>query len=106
MSFTDGKIEGFDKLMKGVKAGDKRTAELTLTQDAPNAELRGKKVEVEFDVLDVKQLKLPELTPEFLQEIGGFTTEDELRDAIRKNLERQLEYQQQRDARGPRSRRC
>ncbi len=100
LSFTDGQIEGFDKSMKDVKAGDKRTAELKLTQDAPNVELRGKKVEVEFEVLEVKQLKLPELTPEFLQEIGGFTTEDELRDAIRKNLERQLEYQQQRDARG------
>ena len=48
----------------------------TLTQDAPNAELRGKKVDVEFEVLDVKKLKLPELTEEFLQEIGGFESED------------------------------
>ena len=100
LSFTDGQIEGFDKSMKDVKAGDKRTAQLTLTQDAPNVELRGKQVEVEFEVLEVKRLKLPELTPEFLQEIGNFNTEEELRDAIRKNLERQLEYQQQRDARG------
>ena len=99
LSFTDGQIEGFDKLMKGVKAGDKRSAQLELTQDAPNAELRGKKVDVEFEVLEVKQLKLPELTPEFLQEIGSFNTEEELRAAIRQNLERQLEYQQQRDAR-------
>jgi trigger factor len=99
LSFADGQIEGFDKLMKDVKAGDRRTATAKLTQDAPNAELRGKQVEVEFEVLEVKQLKLPELTPEFLQEIGGFTTEVELRDAIRQNLERQLDYQQQRDAR-------
>lgn len=99
LSFTDGQIEGFDKLMTGVKAGDKRSAKLKLTQDAPNAELRGKSVEVEFDVLEVKQLKLPELTPEFLQEMGGFGTPEEMRDAIKKNLERQLEYQQQRDAR-------
>ena len=56
------KLEGFDKLMKGVKAGDKRTAEVTLSKDAPNAELRGKKVDVEFEVLEVKKLKLPELT--------------------------------------------
>ena len=100
LSFTDGQIEGFDKLMTGVKAGDRRTAELTLTMDAPNADLRGKKVQVEFEVLEVKQLKLPELTAEFLQEIGDFKMEEDLRDAIRKNLERQLEYQQQRDARG------
>lgn len=100
LSFTDGQIEGFDKLMKGVKAGDKKSAKLKLTDGAPNAELRGKEIDVEFEVLEVKQLKLPELTPDFLQEVGGFETEEQLRDAIRKNLERQLEYQQQRDARG------
>jgi trigger factor len=86
--------------MKGVKADDRRTADVQLTQDAPNAELRGKKVHVEFEVLEVKQLKLPDLTPEFLQEIGNFASEADLRDAIRKNLERQLDYQQQRDTRG------
>lgn len=99
LSFTDGQVEGFDKLMNEVKAGDKRRATVTLTGDAPNAELRGKNVEVEFEVLEVKRLKLPELTPDFLQEIGDFDTEEDLRDAIRQNLERQLEYQQQRDAR-------
>ncbi len=100
LSFRDTKLEGFAKLMKGVKEGDKRTAEVTLSKDAPNADMRGKKVELEFEVLGVKKLKLPELTEEFLQEIGNFATEAELRDAIRKNLERQMEYQQQRIARG------
>jgi trigger factor len=85
--------------MKGVKGGDNRTAELTLSKDAPNEDLRGKKINLEFEVLDVKKLKLPELTEDFLQELGGFTSETELRDAIRKNLQRQLEYQQQKIAR-------
>jgi trigger factor len=99
LSFRDARLEGFGELMKGVQAGDRRSADVTLTQDAPNAALRGKTVTVEFEVLDVKRLKLPELTSEFLQEIGGFETVDEFRDAVRKNLERQLEYQQQRNAR-------
>lgn len=99
LSFRDAKLEGFAKLMKGVKEGDKRTAEVTLSKDAPNADLRGKKVDLEFEVLGVKKLKLPELTEEFLQEIGNFSTEKELREAIRKNLERQMEYEQQRIAR-------
>ncbi len=99
LSFRDARLDGFDKLMKGVKGGDSRTAEVTLSKDAPNEDLRGKKVELEFDVLDVKKLKLPELTEDFLQELGSFTTEAELRDAIRKNLQRQLEYQQQKIAR-------
>jgi trigger factor len=99
LSFADARLEGFDKLMKGAKEGDRRTAEVTLSKDAPNAELRGKKVGLEFEVLDVKKLKLPELTDDFLQEIGNFGSEDELRSAIRMNLERQLQYEQQKLAR-------
>jgi trigger factor len=99
LSFRDARLEGFGKMMEGVKAGDRRTADVTLTKDAPNVELRGQKVSLEFEVLEVKKLKLPELTPDFLQEIGNFESEDKLRDAVRMNLQRQLEYQQQRNAR-------
>src|SRR5262249_30286033 len=35
LSFRDAKLEGFAKLMKGAKEGDKRTAEVTLSKDAP-----------------------------------------------------------------------
>src|SRR4051812_1024986 len=38
LSFRDAKLEGFAKLMEGVKAGDRRTAEVTLSKDAPNLE--------------------------------------------------------------------
>jgi trigger factor len=99
LSFLDGMLEGFAKLLAGTKAGDKKSGKVELTQDAPNEELRGKKVDVEFEILDVKKLKLPELTADFLQEMGGFESEDKLREAIRANLQRQLEYEQQRKAR-------
>ncbi len=99
LSFPDARLEGFAQLMTGAKPGDVKSAEVTLSRDAPNVELRGKKVTLQFEVLEVKKLKLPELTEDFLQEIGAFATEDEFKDAIRKNLERQLEYQQQRNAR-------
>jgi trigger factor len=99
LSFRDARLDGFAKLMRGAKEGDKRSADVTLSKDAPNTDLRGKKVNLEFEVLGVKKLKLPELNEEFLQELGGFPTEAELRDAIRKNLQRQLEYQQQKIAR-------
>jgi trigger factor len=99
LSFRDARLEGFGGLMTGVKAGDRRTADVTLSKDAPNVHLRGQKVSLEFEVLEVKKLKLPELTPEFLQEIGSFESEEKMRDAIRMNLERQLEYHQQRNSR-------
>jgi trigger factor len=85
--------------MTGVTAGERRTAEVVLTQDAPNESLQGQKVTAEFEVLEVKKLKLPELTEEFLEEMGGFMAEGDLRDAIKANLERQLEYHQQQQIR-------
>lgn len=99
LSFSDCTIEGFDKLMEGVKAGDVKSTDVTLSDDAPNQELAGSTLTVEFKVLDVKSLKLPEMDEDFLKEIGGFNSEEELREAIRKNLERQLEYHQQQKAR-------
>jgi len=94
LSFRDGRIEKFDESMVGVRAGETRELEAQLTDSAPNAALRGMKVKAVFEVNDVKRLKLPELTPEFLASIGDFESEAELRDAVRDNLRRQLEYQQ------------
>jgi trigger factor len=99
LSFRDGEIADFGKLMNGATAGEKRSAEVELTQDAPNEALRGQKVTAEFEVLEVKKLKLPELTEDFLDEMGSFKTEADLRDAIKANLERQLEYHQQQEIR-------
>ena len=99
LSFRDGKIEQFDQLMAGVRGGQTRQGEAQLSDDAPNAALRGQKVTAIFEVLEVKKLEMPELTPELLDELGGFRDEAELRDAIRDQLARQLEYEQHRRAR-------
>lgn len=99
LSFRDGKIEDFDKLMKGVKAGETRETTAKLSAEAPNESLRGQEITAIFEVLEVKKLELPELTPELLEELGGFANEGELRDAIQEDLKRQLEYNQQQEAR-------
>lgn len=94
LSFTDGRIEGFAKAMSGVVVGDSKALPLTLTQDAPHVKLRGETLEVTFEVLEIKELKLPELDEDFLSELGEYKTVEELRGALRANLERQLQYQQ------------
>jgi trigger factor len=99
LSFRDGRIEGFDELMAGVLAGERRTAEVELTEDAPNEALRGQRIAIEFRVLEVKRLELPELDGELLDELGGFELEADLRDAIKDQLKRQLEYRQHKEAR-------
>jgi len=99
LSFRDGKIENFGQLMAGVRAGETRQAEALLSEDAPNEPLRGQRVSATFEVLEVKQLEMPELTPELLDELGGFELEADLRDALKDTLERRLEYQRRQRAR-------
>jgi trigger factor len=99
LSFRDGKIANFEKIMKGVKAGETREATAKLTQDAPNESLRGQEITAVFEVLEVKKLELPPITPELLDELGGFESEEALRDAIDEDLKRQLAYHQQQQVR-------
>lgn len=99
LSFRDGKIEKFDKFMAGINAGETRITQAHLSDDAPNELLRGKTIDAEFDVKEVKRLELPELTPQFLQRLGDFESEAELRSDTRLKLERQMSYEQQRQAR-------
>jgi len=99
LSFRDGKISNFDKVMKDVKAGETRETTALLSQSAPNESLRGHEITALFEVLEVKKLELPEITPDLLKELGDFETEGELRDAIKEDLQRQLEYAQQQQAR-------
>jgi trigger factor len=97
LSFRDCKIEQFDKLMKGVRAGQTREGKAQMG-DAGVEALRGKQITAIFDVLEVKKLSLPDLTPEFLTQLG-FDGEGELKDAVKESLARQLEYHQQQEAR-------
>jgi trigger factor len=95
LSFNDANIEGFDKLIVGGNVGEKKTVEVTISEDAENEALRGEKIEAEFEIKAIKRLELPELTPGFLDRVGGFNDEEDLREAVRGELERQHEYHQQ-----------
>ncbi len=99
LSFRDGKLEDFQSLMEDAKPGDRVSGKVRLSGSAPNIDLRGEEVEVEFEILEVKKLKLPELTESFLSEIGDFETAEALRDAVRHDLQRQLDYEKQRRTR-------
>lgn len=99
LSFHDARLEGFDKLMIGAKAGDVKEAAVTVTQDSPREELRGEEVTCVFEVLEVKRLELPEMDEAFLSRLGAFESESDLREAVQRDLERQLTYHQERQIR-------
>jgi trigger factor len=99
LSFSDGTLDEFGKLVNGAKAGETKTSKLKISAQAENEELRGKEVDVEMEVLDVKRLVPPEMTPELIKNLGSFENEGELRDAVQQELERQLTYHQNRSVR-------
>lgn len=99
LSFRDGKVSNFDKLMVGCRAGDKRQAEAELSVAVPNTPGGHRVVQAEFEVLEVKRLELPELDDAFLLQLGGVDSIKALREMIRAGLQRRLEYRQQQEAR-------
>lgn len=98
LRFRDGTIEKFDKAMVGAQAGDVRKVGVVISNEAPNESLRGRTIEAEFAVKDLKRLRLPEVNAEFLEKVG-YETEEQLRDALHSVLRRRLEYEQRRVAR-------
>lgn len=94
----DGVADQFGQTMAGVKAGEARVVDITLSDAAADETVRGKTVKATFDVKEVKSLRLPELTHEFLHEFGVHSPE-QLRERIRVLLDRRHEYTQRQSAR-------
>jgi trigger factor len=82
-------VDDLDKQLEGMKPGETRTITVHAPDDHPNAQLRGKDVEIEIALKDIKKLELAEVTPEFLTDLG-FDTEQELRDALREQMEEKI----------------
>lgn len=97
--FKDGVANDFGKKVVGAKAGDKRTVEIHLTEAAAAEKLRGKTVQAEIEIKDVKEVRLPEMTPEFIETNLRSTSMEQFRERVRVSLERRLEYKQRQSAR-------
>lgn len=99
LSFTDGVCDDFGKLMTGVKEGESRSGKVSISDGAANEDLRGKEVDATFHVIEVIKLETPELTDDFLEELGDFESEQELRDFVKESLVRQADYRTQQELR-------
>lgn len=98
LRFPDAELAGFDTLMTGVKAGDSRTANISISNEAEAIEMRGEAVTATFTVKEVNQIRLPELNREFLDRIG-FEAEEDLETEIMSMLNRQTQYEQRQKTR-------
>ncbi|PKL43506.1 MAG: trigger factor [Planctomycetes bacterium HGW-Planctomycetes-1] len=86
-------IDDLDKLLVGAKAGDTKTTAVDVPSSFYEEKYRGKKVDVEIKINDVKTLVPAELDEAFFKRIG-VADKDELKTNIRQRAERDLERQQ------------
>lgn len=88
---ADWPMPGFANQLVGMSAGETRTFDMAFPADYANESLRGQVAHFEVTVKEVKARTLPELSDEFAQSVGDFSTLDELTSRIRKDLQRQAE---------------
>lgn len=98
LTFGDGVLEDFGKLLGGKKEGDKVSAKLKISDSAAKEELRGEEVDVEFEIHEVKRIAVDEINASTLESLG-FDDTEELRAFVKEELERQFDYHQQQSLR-------
>jgi len=92
-------IKGIEDEIEGLKTDEEKTFTLTLPDDYPREELRGKEAQFEIKVKRIQEKKLPELDDEFAKDMGPFESLDELKNRIREDLEKNIEARQKQEVR-------
>jgi trigger factor len=85
-------IEDFDKALRGLAAGARKSAKVKFPKEYGVANLAGKKAVFDIDVKQIEEKALPDLDEEFFAAFG--VTEggvDELKTEVRKNMQRELD---------------
>jgi trigger factor len=94
---SDNFIPGFETNIIGLKAGDKKTFNLTFPKDYGVAHLRNRQITFEVNVKKVENVKLPDLNDNFASKIGPFKDLDSLKSDIQKQLYSEKQVETERD---------
>jgi trigger factor len=86
-------IPGFADQLLGAKAGDKRTVTVDFPADFVTPQLAGKKGSYEVEVVEVKEKVLPPMDEELAKAYGAESLE-KLQAGVRKDLENELKFKQ------------
>jgi trigger factor len=93
LTFKDGVARGFGEKVVGANAGETRVVDIELTDSVADYQLKGETIQATLEIKDVKKLRLPELTHEFLHNFGVHSPE-QFHELIRVTLERRAQYDQ------------
>ncbi|MFA4996083.1 MAG: trigger factor [Patescibacteria group bacterium] len=83
-------IPGFEDEIIGMKKGEKKEFKIKFPKDYHSKEYASKEAEFKIELLDLKEVKLSELDDEFAKKFGHKNM-TELKNAIEKNLNQELE---------------
>src|SRR5581483_9928574 len=91
-----GRIAGIDvvdldKQLQGLKPGETRTLKVHVPDTHADEKLRGKDVEIEISLKDIKKLEEADISEEFLSELG-FNNQQELLDALREQMVERITF--------------
>jgi len=85
------RLETLPDLLKGAKAGEDRTAKITIGQEADNEDVRGQEADLTVRINEIQRLRLP--TDEALLEATDYEDMDALRAAVRRQQQSQSQAQ-------------
>jgi trigger factor len=85
----------FTEHLRGANPGDERTFEVNYPEDTQDKRLAGKTFTYTVKVQAIKQKSLPELNDDFAKTLGEFQTIDDIRKAIREQMEAERKHEAQ-----------
>jgi trigger factor len=87
-------VREFSENLRGARAGEERTFDVTYPEDAPDSRLAGKTLTYTLKVLGIKHKSTPELNDDFARELSNdLQTLDDLRKRIREGLEAEKRHE-------------
>ena len=91
-------FQAFTDNLRGLSPGDEKDFEVTYPEDWGQKKMAGRTVKFHSQVKGLRRKELPELNDEFAQDLGDYRNIEELRDAVRKSIFAQREYEAQQEA--------
>ncbi|HZY65779.1 MAG TPA: trigger factor [Rubrobacteraceae bacterium] len=93
-------LPDFEENLVGMSAGERKQFGVTFPMDYEEESLRGQSVLFNVHVKEIKERDLPELDDDFAMEASEFDTLEELRGAVREQIEASLQQQVEGEFRG------
>jgi len=91
-------VKEFSENLRGARAGEERTFDVTYPEDFNDPRLAGKTVEYKVEVKAIKQKSLPELNDDFAKSLGDFENLETVKQRIREGLESKKKHRAEHEA--------